>query len=265
MTSDDVRMFADAWFRDLNEHVPANAILNKVASDHADFEMVFPERTLTSEQDFREWYAAVGDNVHKQNHVLEVLNPYPVPDGMAVDVVVVWKAEEKASGNPVAVRAMQTWLLAEVDGKPTIVKYNVYGFTDLLAAGAQDVLTPKEVLEHYYKYANSGDWGPWCDLFADDMVMDEQLAGHIEGLATLRDMMKGGLGGYAEFRNEPKQMVVSGLEAAVVSYITGKTHAGDVIECSVMNYFKFNPDGKINYLSNVHDTVPFQPLFAESS
>jgi hypothetical protein len=59
-------------------------------------------------------------------------------------------------------------------------------------------------------------------------------------------------------------MVISGLEAAVVSYITGKTHAGDVIECGVMNYFRFDPDGKISYLSNFHDSLPFQPLFADS-
>lgn len=263
MILEDVRTFADAWFADLNDHVDIEAILPKLATNHADFEMVFPERTLTSEADFRDWYAGVGENVHEQHHLLEVLAPHPTPEGMAVDVMVVWKATDKASGDPIAVRALQTWLLQEVTGKPAIVRYTVHGFTDLLAQ-SRAVMPPKETLEKYYHYANTGNWGPWCDLFAENTVMDEQLAGHIEGLSTLREMMKGGLGGYAEFRNEPKQMVISGLEAAVVSYITGKTHAGDVIECGVMNYFRFDPDGKISYLSNFHDSVPFQPLFADS-
>lgn len=263
MTAEDVRTFAQAWFADLNTHVDVEQILEKLATNNSAFSMAFPEATLRSEEDFRNWYKGVGESVHKQNHVLEVLTPQPTAEGMAVDVIVVWKAEERASGKPIAVRALQNWQLQERNGSPVIVNYTVYGFTDLLTEGATAVMTPRETLEHYYHYANTGNWQPWCDLFAEDMVMDEQLAGHIEGLATLRDMMKGGLGGYAEFRNEPKHMVVSGLEAAVVSYISGKTHAGDVIHCGVMNYFRFNPDGKISYLSNFHDSVPFQPLFAK--
>lgn len=122
-------------------------------------------------------------------------------------------------------------------------------------------MDPRETLELYYQYANSGQWMKWCDLFADDMVMDEQLAGHIEGGATLREMMQGGLGGYTEFQNQPKTLFVSGNEGAVVSHITGKTHLGEEIQCGVMNYFRFNDEGKIVYLANFHDSVPFKPLF----
>jgi hypothetical protein len=49
----------------------------------------------------------------------------------------------------------------------------------------------REISDQYYRCANAGDWDTWCDLFTDNMVMDEQLAGHIEGLATLRAMMTG--------------------------------------------------------------------------
>ncbi|MFD0392270.1 hypothetical protein ACFQ3Z_03675 [Streptomyces nogalater] len=38
-----------------------------------------------------------------------------------------------------------------------------------------------EIVERYYALANAGDWDPWCDLFAEDQTMDEQLAGHVEG------------------------------------------------------------------------------------
>jgi hypothetical protein len=37
-----------------------------------------------------------------------------------------------------------------------------------------------EIIEKYYEFANAGEWDKWCDLFSEDMIMDEQLAGHIE-------------------------------------------------------------------------------------
>ncbi|ULH17799.1 nuclear transport factor 2 family protein (plasmid) [Deinococcus sp. KNUC1210] len=116
-------------------------------------------------------------------------------------------------------------------------------------------------LDEYYRSANAGDWSAWCDLFADNTVMDEQLAGHVDTAATLRQMMAGGLGGYASFRNEPQHTVLSGNQAAVVSQITGRTHTGTDISARVINYFRFDDAGKIVYFLNSHDTVPFQPLF----
>ena len=41
-------------------------------------------------------------------------------------------------------------------------------------------MATEDVIDRYYVTANAGDWDAWCDLFTDDMVMDEQLAGHIE-------------------------------------------------------------------------------------
>ena len=117
------------------------------------------------------------------------------------------------------------------------------------------------VLDAYYRSANVGDWAAWCDLFAENTVMDEQLAGHVETAATLRQMMSGGLGGYASFRNEPVHTVLNGQQAAVVSQITGRTHLGADISARVINYFQFDDAGKISYFLNSHDTVPFQPLF----
>ena len=62
-------------------------------------------------------------------------------------------------------------------------------------------MSNRRILEQYYEHANAGRWSEWCDLFTDDMVMDEQLAGHIEGLATLRPMMAGMGQAYALFQN----------------------------------------------------------------
>ncbi len=117
----------------------------------------------------------------------------------------------------------------------------------------------REVLADYYRYANAGDWHRWCDLFADDMVMDEQLAGRIEGRGTLRALMDGMAELYASFQNVPSQVLVDGDEAAVVSHITARSSSGRPIEADAMNYFRIE-HGLITYMANHHDTRPFQVL-----
>jgi ketosteroid isomerase-like protein len=120
-------------------------------------------------------------------------------------------------------------------------------------------MNTRDAVAKYYEYANAGDWDAWCGLFAEDQVMDEQLAGHIEGLPTLRDMMKGFGGMYRSFANVPRQIVVEGDQAAVVSHISAVTSAGAAIEAEVVNYFRLD-GGRISYMANFHDTVPFQVL-----
>ena len=99
--------------------------------------------------------------------------------------------------------------------------------------------TPKRLIEQYYEYANAGKWMAWCDLFADDMVMDEQLAGHIVGLSTLRPMMAGMGQAYAVFQNVPSAVIVEGDQGAVLSHISARAakYPDEPIEANVMNYF----------------------------
>jgi len=115
----------------------------------------------------------------------------------------------------------------------------------------------REVVNRYYELANAGKWNDWCDLFAVDQVMDEQLAGHVEGRETLRDMMKGFPQLYSSFENRPRQVVVEGERAAVVSHISAVTPAGARIEAGVANYFQV-VGGAIQYMANFHDTAPFR-------
>jgi ketosteroid isomerase-like protein len=123
-----------------------------------------------------------------------------------------------------------------------------------------------EVIRKYYEYANAGNWKAWCDLFTDDMVMDEQLAGRIEGLATLRPMMDGMGAAYAKFQNELRDMVVENDQGAVVSHISARAakYPAEPIEAEVMNFFRFR-GGKIAYMRNVHDTKPFAPFLRQIS
>lgn len=117
----------------------------------------------------------------------------------------------------------------------------------------------RNVVTRYYELANQGDWQAWTDLFAPDQVMDEQLAGHIEGQQSLREIMAGFPDMYAEFHNVPQHVVVDGEQAAVVSHISARTHDGETIEAAVANYFRI-VDGRISYLANFHDTAPFRAV-----
>ena len=47
-------------------------------------------------------------------------------------------------------------------------------------------MTTRETIETYYASVNRGDWDTWLTLFTDGVVIDEQLAGHVEGLDILR-------------------------------------------------------------------------------
>jgi ketosteroid isomerase-like protein len=120
-------------------------------------------------------------------------------------------------------------------------------------------MSPRDVITRYYELANQGDWDAWTDLFTPDLVMDEQLAGHIEGQDALRSIMKGFPAMYASFANRPKHILVDGDQVAVVSRIEATTSAGETIEADVVNYFRLAGD-HIAYLANFHDTVPFRAL-----
>ena len=125
-------------------------------------------------------------------------------------------------------------------------------------------MSHRRILELYYEHANAGRWSDWCDLFADDMTMDEQLAGRIEGLATLRPMMDGMGQAYATFRNVPTEFLVDGDRGAVVSHISARAakYPDEPIEADVMNFFRFR-DGKIAYMANFHDSKPFAPFLRQ--
>jgi len=115
----------------------------------------------------------------------------------------------------------------------------------------------RDVVVRYYELANQGDWDGWTDLFSDDQVMDEQLAGRVEGQDTLRQMMKGFPAMYTSFQNVPRHFVIEGEQAAVVSHISATTPRGASIEVDVANYFRII-DGRITYMANFHDTTPFR-------
>jgi ketosteroid isomerase-like protein len=120
-------------------------------------------------------------------------------------------------------------------------------------------MNTREVIERYYAAVNTGDWDAWLALFDDAVVIDEQLAGHLEGTGSLRGACAGLRAGYSRFQNVPRHTVVQGEEGCVISHVSAANARGEPIEADVANYFRVRK-GKIVYLANFHDTVPFRPF-----
>ena len=117
----------------------------------------------------------------------------------------------------------------------------------------------RQIIDRYYQTVNAGDWESWLTLFQENVVIDEQLAGHVEGIGILRGAIGGMKKGYSKFQNVPKHVVVNGDEACVVSHISAANAKGEPIEANVANYFRIK-DGKIAYMANFHDSRPFDPF-----
>jgi ketosteroid isomerase-like protein len=121
------------------------------------------------------------------------------------------------------------------------------------------VMDTREVVTKYFASVNAGDWDAWLSLFADDVVMDEQLAGHLEGVAILRGAVGALKKGYSKFKNHPEEIVVEGERAMIVWRIEAANAAGVPINAKGANFFRVK-GGKIVYMANFHDSVPFLPF-----
>ncbi|RKH12582.1 hypothetical protein D7V97_08065 [Corallococcus sp. CA053C] len=140
ISKEQVSQFAQAWFDLLSVHAPVERILPMIAD--RDLEMVFPERTLRSHEDFKDWYVQVGKAYAGQVHVIERIEPHEGPDargpadGVAVDVTVVWSVTRVADGKRLTLRSRQTWQLmpSEKTQQPVILRYRIHSLGDASAS-----------------------------------------------------------------------------------------------------------------------------------
>jgi ketosteroid isomerase-like protein len=129
-------------------------------------------------------------------------------------------------------------------------------------------MNTKQVIENYYEYLNNGfaqgDLSKWVGIFAEDFVMDEQLAGRQEGvqpMAILADKM---LEGYKKWIMHLHKVLVEGDQAFVLWEVEATTSNGVDINTKGANYYRVKND-KVVYLSNYHDSVPFNTDVAFTS
>jgi ketosteroid isomerase-like protein len=266
-TEDEIRRLANDWYRKLDVHAPVEGVLALLAEDG--FEIRIPEGTFRGRDGFRHvyeegWLQHFFDEVHE----LKQLSFTSTGDKAKVAVVVNWQARTWDPPEPksklINMDAYQTWVVQRSpnSGQPVILTYTVDTMKPMRAL-RDEIPTRRvsmdtgDVVTRYYELANKGDWDRWTDLFADDQVMDEQLAGHVEGRDALRQMMKGFPTTYPSFQNVPRHIVIEGEQAAVVSHISATTPRGGSIEVDVANYFRII-DGRITYMANFHDTAPYE-------
>lgn len=120
----------------------------------------------------------------------------------------------------------------------------------------------KEVINKYYQSVNAGDWDSWLLLFDENIIVDEQLAGHIEGLDVLKGGVEGIKKGYSKFLMHPLHTIIEGNGGCVIWRCEAANANGVPIDANGANFFKVE-NGKITYMSNFHDSVPFKPFLEQ--
>ena len=264
LTKEEIDDLAERWYRALDVHAPVEK-LHAMILDGPDNEMAWPEGATHGHAEFTGWYEKVTRRFFDEVHTLKKVEPTIDGATASVEVVVNWRASVWEPPSPKSkllhMDAFQTWEVVRSPdtGTAVIKRYVVDGFKDLPDADGGLGVDPRDVINAYYKSVNAGDWQTWLSLFRENVVIDEQLAGHAEGIDSLRSAIDGMEKGYSKFQNVPKHIVCQGDEAAVHSHISAANAEGEPIEAEVANYFKLQ-DGKIAYMANFHDTRPFDPF-----
>ena len=264
LTEAEVKRFMERWYLDLlDTHAPMEEVAACVAEDA---EMRFPEVTVYGIDAFRDWYDRIVNTFFDEVHEITRNDVTVAPDGQSAEVKIDlnWQAKvwipPAAKSQWIGFDAGQTHQVVRSakTGEPVIQVYGVDTFVAMPGSSNLPVLA-REVIGQYYQYVNAGDWDGWLTLMDENIVVDEQLAGHAEGAATL-----GGIGdvinkGYSKFQMHPQHIVVQGEHAAVVWRTESANAAGVPIDAVGANYFQVR-DGKITYMRTIHDSVPFKPF-----
>ncbi|MCX5697906.1 MAG: nuclear transport factor 2 family protein, partial [Candidatus Omnitrophica bacterium] len=253
LNKEEIIRFVRAWFARLNEHAPIEKIKSMLSAQG--LQMKFPEATLANYEQVEKWYKGVTTKFFDQSHILKNIEIKSNGDEIDISLVVNWRAHAweppQASSEWFNFDALQSWTILRdgPGGNYLIKKYIV----ESLKPNEDNT---KEIANKYFEYVNKGEWDSWLGLFADDVIMDEQVLGRIKGKGALSKAIEG-LRGNPDFHNFPKEFVVEGDQAVVTCNVKTTLPGDKKIDIRVANYYKIK-DGKIAYFANFHDTAPFK-------
>lgn len=263
LTKEEVEDLAKDWYlKLLDTHAPAEQLIERTAGEETEFR--FPEATLKGVDAFRDWYDRIVTTFFDEVHDIKELEVNLRGDEADVRVLVNWQAKVWIPPQPKSIwigfDAGQTWLVrrSPETGKAVLVTYTVDSFDAMPGSGNLPVLT-REIIGKYYEYVNAGDWESWLTLMDDNVEVDEQLFGHLEGEATLAGGVDGLRKGYSKFLMHPQHIVVQGEGAGVVWHCEAANAAGEPIDAIGANYFEVK-DGKVTYMRTIHDKAAFAPF-----
>ena len=105
----DIKSFVYHVFALYDKHVEVGRFLPLLVDKGLD--MRFPDTTLRSHQDFKRWYAGIGENIRSNTHQVERITVTFIGNGKyKVDLMVLWQAITKED-RFVNFRAHQVWTL----------------------------------------------------------------------------------------------------------------------------------------------------------
>jgi SnoaL-like domain len=128
----EVQELVYAWFRRLTDKVSLDEMLSMLSSD--EFEMRFPDATIRSYADFKQWYEGVTNLFFDQVHDVKMLAVDLDGVQAGVTLVVNWQARTWKPPAPYSewqgFNVHQTWTVKRDpgSGKPTITGYYVGEF-----------------------------------------------------------------------------------------------------------------------------------------
>ena len=264
LTEDEVKRFMERWYLELlDTHAPAEEVAACVAEDA---EMRFPEATVKGIDAFRDWYDRIVNTFFDEVHEITRNDVTVAPDGQSAEVKVDvnWQAKvwipPAAKSQWIGFDAGQTHEVrrSPITGEPMIQVYGVDTFVAMPGSSNLPVLA-REVIGQYYQYVNAGDWDGWLTLMDDNLVVDEQIDGHVEGKSNILGIGDHFKKVYSKFLMHPQHIIVQGGQGAVIWENESANAAGVPISAIGCNYFQVK-DGKITYMRTIHDTVPFKPM-----
>lgn len=129
LTQAEVHDLVYNWFRKLTIKVPVDEMLDMLSTDP--LEMKFPEKTMRSQAEFKQWYDDVTHLFFDQVHDVRFLAVDVNGDEATVHLYVNWQARTWKA--PAGFSEWQGWLVVQnwvvkhdpISGKAVIVKYEV--------------------------------------------------------------------------------------------------------------------------------------------
>jgi hypothetical protein len=118
-----VTSFVYNTFYMFDKHVPVEQLLKNLVEENLN--MQFPEATLKSKEDFKRWYAGIGENIKSNTHKVQSVDVnINANNTYSARVIVLWQAESK-KGEFLKFKVEQKWTLVAEQGRLKIKEYLV--------------------------------------------------------------------------------------------------------------------------------------------